>query len=243
VSRPDGRLANVSGSGYRAVLFDALGTLIELEPPWPLLRRTLVRRHGIEVSEAEAKQATLAEMVFYRDHHQEGSDETSLAELRRRCSRVLREHLPQTEGLSEEQLTEALLDSLRFTPFPDAAPVLATLRRAGLRLAVVSNWDCSLRMVLAQLGLAAAVDTVVVSAEVGARKPDPAIYREALERLRCDAERAMFVGDSLDTDVCGARAAGLRALLLDRQAVAAEPDAVERVFSLTELLERVEARA
>jgi putative hydrolase of the HAD superfamily len=98
-------------------------------------------------------------------------------------------------------------------------------------------------MVLSELGLAAAVDAVVVSAEVGAVKPDPAIYRAALDQLRVEAPRALFVGDSLETDVDGARAAGLRALLLDRRAVAAEAGDVERVFSLTDLLELVEARA
>ena len=81
-------------------------------------------------------------------------------------------------------MTEALLDSLRFTPFPDAAPALAALRAAGLRLAIVSNWDCSLRAVLGELGLAGAVDTIVVSAEAGAPKPEAAIFLAALRQLR-----------------------------------------------------------
>jgi putative hydrolase of the HAD superfamily len=180
-------------AGYRAVLFDALGTLVELEPPWPLLRRILKLRHGIDVCEAEAKQAMLAEMAFYRAHHHEGRDEPSLAELRRRCALVLRERLSPVAALSPEQLTDALLDSLRFTPFPDAAPTLAELRRAGLRLAVVSNWDCSLRGVLGGLGLSAAVDAVVVSAEVGVPKPDARIFRAAVEQLGCEPGEALFV--------------------------------------------------
>jgi putative hydrolase of the HAD superfamily len=221
---------------YSAVLLDALGTLVELEPPWPLLRRTLELRHGIEVTDAEAKQAVLAEMSFYRAHHHEGRDEASLAELRRRCALVLGERLPAAAALSAEELTEALLDSLRFTPFPDAAPALAQLRAAGLRLAVVSNWDCSLTAVLGGLGLAAAVDAIVVSAEVGARKPDPRIFRVALEQLGCEAGKALFVGDSLETDVLGARAAGLRALLLDRTANAPGEHGAESIASLAELV-------
>jgi putative hydrolase of the HAD superfamily len=234
---------DLAASGYRAVLFDALGTLIELEPPWPRLRRTLATRHGIAVSEADAKEGMLAEMAYYRAHHQEGSDRTSLAELRRRCALVLREHLPPTADLTDAELTDALLDSLRFTPYADAAPALAVLRGAGIRLAVVSNWDCSLRAILSELGLAGAMDAVVVSAEVGAVKPDPAIYHAALEQLRCEADQALFVGDSLETDVRGARAAGVRALLLDRLAAAGKVEDVERIFSLADLLELVEARA
>jgi len=233
-------------SGYRAVLFDALGTLVELDPPWPLLRRTLSDRHGIEVSEGEAKRAMFAEMAFYRAHHQEGSDADSLADLRRRCGRVLQERLPQTAGLDLDDLVTVLLDSIRFTPFPDAAPALAALREAGLRLAVVSNWDCSLHSVLAELGLAAAVDAIVVSAQAGSVKPDPALFAAALRELRRAPGEAMFVGDSLETDVLGARSAGLHALLLDRDggpAQIAPHEDVERVFSLHEVVERVDAKA
>jgi putative hydrolase of the HAD superfamily len=235
-------LSSVATPGYRAVLFDALGTLVELEPPWPLLRRTLANRHGITVSESEAKQAMLAEMAYYRANHRDGADQSSLADLRRRCALVLQERLPQTASVAIEDMTEALLDSLRFTPFPDAAPALAALRAAGMRLAVVSNWDCSLGGVLGELGLAGAVDTIVVSAEAGAPKPDAAIFLAALERLRRGPAEAVFVGDSLETDVLGARAAGLRALLLERNGATAAPgtDDVERVFSLHEVVDLVE---
>jgi putative hydrolase of the HAD superfamily len=225
----------------RAVLLDALGTLVELEPPWPFLRSTLSSRHGIEVSEEDAKQAMLAEIGYYRSHHQLGSDERSLAELRRDCALVLRERLPQTAALEVDALTEVLLDCLRFSPYPDAAPALAALRAAGLRLAVVSNWDCSLPQVLAGLGLAGALDTIAVSARVGALKPDPAIFQAALVELRCDPDEALFVGDSLETDVLGAQAAGLRALLLERGTAGADGSDVERISSLADLTELVAA--
>jgi putative hydrolase of the HAD superfamily len=220
---------------YRAVLFDALGTLVALEPPWPRLRGTLRDRHGIAVSEQEAKEAMLAEMSYYREHHVEGVDAAALADLRRRCAGVLRERLPETGSLGLDELTEVLLDALRFTPYPDAAPTLAALRVAGTRLAVVSNWDCSLPSALAEVGLAAAVDAVIVSAVVGAQKPDPRIFAAALEELRCAPEEGLFVGDSIDTDVAGARAAGLRSLLLDRSATPAQ-DGFERIFSLADLV-------
>jgi 2-haloalkanoic acid dehalogenase type II len=223
------------GPGYRAVLFDALGTLLELEPPWPYLRATLARRHGIEVSESVAKEAVLAEIAYYREHHQEGADAQSLRDLRRRCAMVLREHLPQTGELDLDEVTDVLLDSLRFTPFPDTAPALAALRTAGLRLAVVSNWDCSLAGVLSEVGLAGALDEVVVSAQAGIAKPDPRIYTLALERLRRGPQEAIFVGDSPETDIAGARAAGMRALLIDRTGTAAGGSDVETIGSLADL--------
>jgi HAD superfamily hydrolase (TIGR01509 family) len=229
-------------SSYRAVLLDVLGTLVELEPPWPHLRRILRDRHGIEVSQEEAKEAMLAEMAYYRRHHIEGRDAASLAELRRRCAAVLHDCLPGTDRLTTDELTEALLDSLRFVPYPDAAPTLARLRVAGLRLAVVSNWDCSLGNVLAGLGLAGALDAVIVSATAGAAKPDERIFRAALEAVRCESQDAVFVGDSPDVDVEGAQAAGLRAVLLDRHRLASDGP-WERIFSLAELPELVTAGA
>jgi putative hydrolase of the HAD superfamily len=220
---------------YRAVLLDGLGTLVSLEPPWPHLRRTLRDRHGIDVSEQDAKQAMLAEMAYYREHHTEGSDAASLADLRRRCAAVLAERLPEVASLDVDTLTDALLDSLRFTPYPDAAPTLVALRAAGARLAAVSNWDCSLRSVLADVGLSAALDAAVVSAEVGVRKPDARIFTAGLSQLRCRPEESLFVGDSPDVDVAGARAAGLRAVLLDRSAASTER-VPEKIFSLADLV-------
>jgi HAD superfamily hydrolase (TIGR01549 family) len=218
--------------GYEAVLFDGLGTLVELEPPWPLLRAILARAHGIEVDEAEAKQAMLAEMAYYKRHHIEGRDDSSLADLRVRCAEVLRERLPAAASLSPEEVLEALMSSLRFRPYPDAAPALGRMRQLEIRTAVVSNWDVSLRTVLSELGLGGLLDEIVVSAEAGVSKPDPSLFELALRRLRCSARKALFVGDSLETDVAGALAAGMRAALLDRSGTMADESGVERIFTL-----------
>jgi putative hydrolase of the HAD superfamily len=220
-------------------MFDALGTLVHLEPPWPALQSILLARHGIDVTEESARAAVLAEMSYYRDHHREGRDPESLADLRRRCAAVLSEHLPETASLSDSELVELLLSAIRFSPYPDAAGALARVRVLGLPAAVVSNWDCSLRSVLADLGLGGMVDAVVVSAEVGSAKPEPGIFEAALQRLGCPAETALFVGDSLDTDVAGARNAGLRAVLLDRGGAMEAPAGVERIFSLETLDELI----
>lgn len=209
---------------------------MRLEPPWPVLAGALASRHGIEISVDAARDAMRAEMTYYLEHHAEGRDAASLAELRRRCAAVLGRALPaEAAALSEEQLTEVLLESLRFTPFPDAATALGTLRASGIRAAAVSNWDCSLRDVLGGVGLAGMLDAVVTSAEVGTRKPDPRIFEVALEAVQCPPARAIFVGDSLEIDIAGGRATGIRSVLLDRSASAGERDDVERIFTLDNL--------
>jgi putative hydrolase of the HAD superfamily len=118
-------------------------------------------------------------------------------------------------------------------PYPDAAPALAELHARGHALVVVSNWDCSLADWLGPAGLLDHVQAIVTSAEVGAAKPDPAIFERALALAGASAAGAVHVGDSVDNDVAGARAAGIRPVLVARDG--APPPGVEAVRSLAEL--------
>jgi putative hydrolase of the HAD superfamily len=120
-------------------------------------------------------------------------------------------------------------------PFPDAATALGSLRSLSVRTAIVSNWDCSLRGLLSGLGLGGLLDVVVTSAEAGVRKPDPRIFETALAAIQCPPERAIYVGDSLDVDVAGGRAAGIRSVLIDRSPSVSEKGEVERIFTLDNL--------
>jgi putative hydrolase of the HAD superfamily len=189
----------------RCVMLDALGTLVELEPPWEHLADEL----GIEPDERVVG-AVRAEMSYYRDHSHEGRDPDSLAALRRRCAAIV------SEELGREVTAAQLMAAIRFRAFPDAAPALADLRGLGVRLVCVSNWDISLSSVLDRVGLAGDLDGVVTSAAVGARKPDPRIFEAALELAGYAAGEALHVGDTPEEDIDGARAAGVRALLIDR---------------------------
>jgi putative hydrolase of the HAD superfamily len=190
----------------RAVFLDALGTLVELEPPWVSLRELVPP----EVSDERLVGALRAEMAYYREHAHEGRDEASLAELRERCAALVSRKLDMDVGVDE------LVAAIRFTTYPDVVPALSALRDRGLRLVVVSNWDCSLPRVLESCGLGGMLDGTVTSAEAGARKPDPAIFARALELAGCEASEALHVGDTAEEDVAGARAAGIRPLLIDR---------------------------
>ncbi len=189
----------------RAVLLDALGTLVDLDPPWIPLAAEL------EMDPADVAPAVRAEMDFYKAHSHEGKDAESLAALRNRCAEIL------SWELDREVPVQTMMDAIRFHPFDDVRPALAELRGAGLRLVCVSNWDVSLPEVLATCGLGDAVDGVVTSAGSGARKPDPAIFAAALELAGLSADEAIHVGDTIEEDVAGAGAAGIRALHLDRQ--------------------------
>jgi putative hydrolase of the HAD superfamily len=189
-----------------AVFLDALGTLVALEPPWLSLRA----RIPADVSDERLERALRTEMAYYRDHAHEARDEASLAELRQRCASIV------SNELGIEVTAAELVDAIRFDAYPDAAPALRELRDRGLSLVAVSNWDCSLSAVLERCGLGEMLDGAVSSAAAGARKPDPAIFEPALELAGCTPAEALHVGDTPEEDVEGARAAGIRVLLIAR---------------------------
>lgn len=219
----------------QAFLLDALGTLLELEPPVEPLRRELRARFALELSAAEAGAAMKAEIGWYRANHDSARDRASLAVLRRGAAAALRDALPPAAAALElEPLTEALLAALRFRPFPEVPAVLRAARAAGIRLVVVSNWDVSLHDALEQTGLAPLLDGVVISAEVGSAKPDGEIFARGLALAGVAAAAALHVGDDLAADVEGARAAGVDVRLVLRDGTPAPPG-VATIRSLREL--------
>jgi putative hydrolase of the HAD superfamily len=215
--------------GRGAVLLDAMGTLLTFADPAPRLRAGLRTRLGVDVGEKAARAAIRAEIAYYRAHLHEGRDAASLAGLRARCAAAMR------PALGVDPPVEALLDALAFSAYPDAAPALRALRAEGWALVVVSNWDLSLHERLAETGLAELLDGAVASAELGTAKPDGAIFARGLALARAAASDAWHVGDDLAADVEGARAAGIRPVLIARDGHPNAPDGVPIIRTLDEL--------
>jgi putative hydrolase of the HAD superfamily len=204
----------------RLVTLDALGTLVELEDPYGRLAAEL------SVPREVAHAALRAEMAYYREHHDIASDAAGLARLRAACAEVLRDALGGSP-LAHDDLLAALLRALRFRPFPEVPGALRDLRAAGLVLVVVSNWDVSLHEVMERTGLRELVDGVLTSAEVGEPKPGATMFRTALELAGASPAEAAHVGDSVEHDVAGALAVGMRPVLVDRDGTAgAVPEGV-----------------
>lgn len=230
-----------SGAGRepppRAVLLDALGTLVELDDPVDGLVGALADRR-ITVTPDAAAAALRAEIAYYRAHHDGARDEPSLETLRDRCAEVFRAALPPAGAAADPRVVrDALLTGLRFRAFAEVPAVLAALRSAGARIVVVSNWDVSLHGVLRDTGLAGLVDAVLTSAEEGVAKPDPELFRRALAVAGGVAPReALHAGDDLEADIGGAHAAGIPAVLVDRDGSLAAPAGVRVARTLAELL-------
>lgn len=203
------------------VFLDALGTILWMDAPWNHAPPELVA--GLPRDRIEA--AFGAEIAYYRAHIANGDNAAGLADLRQRCADVL------SRGLGLEVSVEQMMSTLRFEPFAETKAALAAIGDRGVLMACVSNWDCSLDLVLADLGLAESFELVVTSASAGVSKPDPAIFAYALKQLGCDAGSALHVGDS-DADVAAARAAGVDVLRIDRSGGA-------DIHSLTEIVDHL----
>ena len=214
-----------------------MGTLVALEPPHERLRAKLHEVAGVDVSGRAAKDAFKAEIAYYLEHHLEGRDADSLDRLRDECAAVLQRSLGDVAAAIDPGVVKrAMLDAIHFDAYADAAPALRALRDGGLRLVVASNWDCSLPDALAATGLGPRLDGTITSAQAGAAKPDPSIFRAALAAAGVPASAAVHVGDSPREDVEGARAAGIEPILVLRGRGAAPPD-VRTIRSLDELVE------
>ncbi len=131
----------------------------------------------------------------------------------------------------DDVLLEVSKRRISFNPYPESEAVLEELGRTGVPLYAVSNWDVELEGVLEDLGWRRSFDGLVVSAKVGVEKPDDAIFEEALRVAGATRERAVMVGNDPVSDVRGAAAAGIDAVLVDREgnldageAVAVLPD-------------------
>ena len=187
-----------------AVTIDAFGTLVRLTGPVPELRAGLAAL-GVERDAEAVGLAFAKESAYYREHSFEGRDDASLYDLRLRCVAIILDELGS--DLEPAAFVDGFVAAMRFELLPDAGAALQKLRRHGLAVAVVSNWDVGLAQHLGGLGLGDV--TVVTSAQAGAPKPDPAVFTLALELLGVQPSRALHVGDS-DADEAGASAAGMQ---------------------------------
>lgn len=227
----------------RGFLFDAGNTLIRVRGSVGAVYAAVARRHGM------AADARVLEDGFRRAfrERQAGfmpavsrphSPERERAWWRALVEEVFREaagwgSLPKRFDAFFDELYREFEEPRHWEVFPDVLPCLEDLEARGFPLGVLSNWDSRLHRVLGALGLAERFRFVLVSAEFGAEKPDPAIFREAARLLGPDPGEVLYVGDLIREDVLGAQAAGLQGLLLDRNGTSPAP--VPRIADLREL--------
>jgi putative hydrolase of the HAD superfamily len=201
------------------IVFDAVGTLIKPDPSVADAYTEAAGRQGVKLNRDEVKARFHAHFQSDEVRGDRGIHSTDEATEIRRWRRIVTKVLPEVPEPDRafDELWDHFSRPESWRCFPDVAPALRAIHEAGISVCVGSNFDRRLRRVVMGLPeLGWAVDALVISSEVGYRKPHPSFYRAACERLGLPGRRVLCVGDDPETDVAGAIRAGLSAVLLDR---------------------------
>jgi putative hydrolase of the HAD superfamily len=216
----------------RAVLFDVDFTLCR---PGPELGAegyaALGREYGITLDPASYDGARMAAIADLERHPELDHDEEIWVRFTEDIVRGMGGGDGDAVGQIALQIVRRWEQAEHFELYGDVAPVLGELRRHSLRIGLVSNTSRDLGAFVRHFALD--VDGWIASGSYGKVKPSPLIFQAALDLVGCSADCTAMVGDSPDDDVAGARAVGMRALLLDR--ARRFPRAEDRIESLAEL--------
>lgn len=232
----------------KAVTFDARGTLVKVRFPVGETYAAVARRHGAVLA-PDAVEATFVQvfptmppLAFPPMAAEE------LLECEHQWWRTLVKRVVAEAGAVDdfETFFEELYSFYRgaeaWKPYREAASVLCLLRSNRFKVGLISNFDSRIEEIMVALNLSIWFDSVVFSSRTGVAKPHPGIFRRSLAELEVEPHEALHVGDSVPKDYEGARAAGMRALLLDRNGDAADNDQIEVVSSLEGVLDRLGVR-
>jgi putative hydrolase of the HAD superfamily len=204
------------------VFFDAGETIIHPHPSFPELFSLVCRRNGVEVapSEVETVQERLApHLIDLAEDAGVTTPSLDADDSLTFWTFLYRRFLEELDAYKPElprALFDTFSDSTSYKVFDDVLPTLAALEEQGFRLGLISNFEGWLQNILVEQELGEAFDVSVISGLEGVEKPDPQIYRIAIERAGVEPSRAVHVGDSVAMDVEPARVVGINAVLLDR---------------------------
>ncbi len=231
-------MAIIGQMRFEAVFFDAGETLVHPHPTFPDLFAEILRREGHDVGPETIRERI--HVVFDRFKLAADTNElwTTTPEKSRRFWYDVYGIFLADLGIAEEGLIDtvyrAFTDRSNYAMFDDVVPALEKLSGAGLKLGVVSNFEEWLERLLDDLGLTPFFGVRVISGVEGLEKPDPRIFRLAIERAGVTAEASVYVGDNPEFDVEPAAAVGMFPVLIDRRGRFADTSGA-RITSLGEL--------
>jgi putative hydrolase of the HAD superfamily len=236
-----------SGVRYEAVFFDAGETLVYPHPSFPELFALVLREHGHEVEPERVREQLHRTSALFLDAARTKEIWTTSPERSRafwhRVYQAIFDGLGLLSGADAfERLEKEFTDVGNYRLFPDVERNLRHLDRAGLKLGVVSNFEEWLERLLELLGVTPYFDVRVISGVEGIEKPDPAIFRLALERHGVAADRSVYVGDSPEFDIEPAESIGMLGVLIDRRGRHPDHGGV-RITSLDDLPTVIGVRA
>jgi putative hydrolase of the HAD superfamily len=229
----------------KAVFFDLFNTLVRYDPAPEDQQWWACREYGIDVDKKDLRHGFYAAGDFF-------SREDARLPVEKRCEEekqalwieyemtLLREAgVEVSRELAIQILTKIQQVDKKVVLFDDTLPTLDLLRSRGLTVGLISNLHTSLDGFCAKVGLGPHLDFALTSHEVGFAKPHPGIFNVALERANTQASEAIHVGDQYYADIVGARGAGIKPLLIDRDGFLSHHDDCQHISELREVLEHL----
>lgn len=206
---------------FKAIFFDAVGTLFFLPLPVGEHYATAAREVGLSLDGGALDRAFhhVWKLMPARPATGAPREEDDKGWWRDLVNRVIDQVAPSTHELDRDAFFEVAYSHFAeagvWQLYPEAFEVLAALSPRA-ELGIISNFDGRLRMILEHLGISKFFRHVIISSEVGADKPDPMIYRRALELAKIAAADALHIGDDPLRDWAGAQEAGIAVFRLER---------------------------
>jgi putative hydrolase of the HAD superfamily len=228
-------------SSIRAVFFDLYDTLLGFDPPREVVQARamepfgfVVDKNGIDAGYAMAD-ALMAEQTAQEPLS--GLTPDAQSSFFGRYEQLILRGAGHDVSLQKagEVWKAVRRQEYGFALYEDVKPALNALRSDGYVVGVITNMSQPGEDVAKRMGFQDNVDFTLSSTDVGASKPDPIMFRAALERAGVEASTAVHVGDQLETDIDGARDAGINPILIDRHSAATDYDACPRITTLGEL--------
>jgi putative hydrolase of the HAD superfamily len=228
----------------RGILLDAVGTLIDPDPPVSVAYAQAASRQGVELDVSVVHHRFRRAFRMSEAEDLRGPLATDEEGEIRRWRWIVHQVLPELPDLERGfvELWDHFARPESWRLFPDVGPTLEHLQEAGLPVRIASNFDGRLRaIVLGFPELSPWSDALVVSSEVGWRKPHPRFYLTACERLRLAPAEVLCLGDDPENDLQGPRRVGMPAVLIDRDGDVSGD--LPRLSSLTELVAYLGSRS
>jgi putative hydrolase of the HAD superfamily len=227
-------------NGISGLLLDAVGTLIRPVPSVAETYAAAARRQGVVLATEEVRTRFAAHFQSDEIHADRGWLSTDENTERERWRRIVTQVLPEVSDSERAfwELWDHFGRAASWRSYPDVAPALSRLAARGISICIGSNFDRRLRQVVAGLPeLAACAGSLVISSEVGFRKPHSSFFLAACVQLHLPPDKVLCVGDDVENDVRGAINAGLSGILLDRSALGQSD--LPSVPDLTALVESI----
>lgn len=206
----------------KAVFFDLYQTLVRYQPSQEELEAEAFKNFGINVTPEALRHPMLTANEFiYQQIAKRPLSQRSREETMALYMEYQRIVLKEAGITAEEKVVMGLLGMMQqakmdLVLFDDVATTLDELKKRGLKLGLISNIEKDMTATLDKLGLSSRLDIVVTSQDAGFTKPHKEIFQYALKKAGVKPAEAVYIGDQYQVDIIGAKQAGMKGVLLDR---------------------------